>query len=129
MRRPIRRIQFSEEFARLARRANIGDVCAIDLSDRMSVVHEHDWRRYAEVDADRLHFYFAPEVLWLPEDHRRGLIAHELGHVLCRDLPGEGTEDDADEAAWRVLGIRISYDRRWPGKGLQTSQARRERRT
>jgi hypothetical protein len=121
LRQPITREQFADEFSDLAAHAGIADTCVIDLSDRMSAVHERNQRRYAEVEPDGLHFYFAPEVLWLPADNRRGLIAHELGHVLCRDLPGGGTEDDADRAAQRVLGVTIAYDGRWPGKGLQTA--------
>ncbi len=116
---PISADQFAGEFVALARRAGIGDTCAIDLSDRMAGVHRRDARRYAEVESDGLHFYFAPQTLWLPASNRRGLIAHELGHVLCRDLPGGGTEASADRAARVVLGVEIGYDHRWPGKGLQ----------
>lgn len=113
--------QFAEEFVALACKAGIADTCALDLSERMRRLHERNARRYAEVEADRLHFHFAPQTLWLPEDNRRGLIAHELGHVLCRDIPGGGTEDEADEAAYEALGLVIAYDGRWPGKGLQAA--------
>lgn len=122
--RPIARERLAEEFTALARKAGIADTCAIDISEHMRSVHSRNARRYAEVDPDGLHFYFAPQTLWLPPENRRGLIAHELGHVLCRDLPGGGSEDDADQAAWRVLGVGISYDGRWPGKGLQTASVR-----
>lgn len=121
---PIATERFLEEFAVLARRAGIADTCAIELSERMRKIHERKPRRYAEVDADGLHFHFAPQVLWLPEENRRGLIAHEIGHVLCRDLPDGGTEDDADEAARRAMGVAISYDGRWPGRGLQSALGR-----
>lgn len=112
---PISFSQFAEEFAILAKRAGIADTCALDFSERMRRVHEKKPRRYAEVEPERLRFYFAPQVLWLPREHRRGLLAHEIGHVLAP----RGSEDDADQAAARVLGVEIEYDLRWPGKGLQ----------
>lgn len=111
--------EFADEFAALAHRAGIKDECAIDLSERMRRRNENDCRAFAEVEPWNLHFHFAPQVLELPWQHRRGLIMHELGHVLCRDMPEGGTERDADLAAQDCFGERIIYDKDWPGKGLQ----------
>jgi hypothetical protein len=110
----ISRERLAEEFLELARRAGLGR-CALDFSERMRRVHEKRARRYAEVEPERLRFYLAPQALWLPREHRRGLLAHEIGHVLAP----RGDEDDADRAAADVLGVEIEYDLRWPGKGLQ----------
>ena len=90
----------------------------------MSRINEKDPRRFAEVDPYALHFHFASEILNLPKAQQDGLIMHELGHVLCRDLPAGGTEEDADRAAEETFGVLIVYDKRWPGKGLQTAVAR-----
>jgi tRNA A-37 threonylcarbamoyl transferase component Bud32 len=114
----ITRKQFGDEFAALAHRAGLKDVCAIEFTSEVRISP----RSYADVDPRKLHFRFAPETLELPAAHRRGLIMHEIGHVLCRDLPDGGTEDDADEAAYEAFGERIAYDCRWPGKGLQYIQ-------
>lgn len=62
-------------------------------------------------------FELAPQAVWLPDRHRRALLAHEVGHVLDPD----GGEDDADAAAECHTGVKIGYDRRWPGKGLQVA--------
>lgn len=115
----ISKKQFCAEFAELAHEAGIQGLCAIDFSERLRRRHERDPRAYAEVDVWELHFFWAPQVLSLPALHRRGLIMHEIGHVLCRQLPSGGTEDDADDAAESVFGQWIEYDRSWPGKGLQ----------
>ena len=111
----VTRDDFADEFAELAWRAGIRDTCVLDFS----LEHEPGGRNYADVDPWELHFRFAPEAPRLPAANRRGLIMHEIGHVLCREFPGGGTEDDADRAAERAFGVRITYDRRWPGKGLQ----------
>ena len=89
----------------------------IEFSPALDAEHRHNPRRYACVNTSRPAFSFARATLWLPQAQRRGLLAHEVGHVLVPN----GTEADADRAAYRVLGIRIGYDRRWPGKGLQTA--------
>jgi hypothetical protein len=111
----ITRKQFGDEFAALAHRAGLKDVCAIEFTSEVRISP----RSYADVDPRELHFRFAPETLELPAAHRRGLIMHEIGHVLCRELPDGGTEDDADKAAYAAFGERITYDHNWPGKGLQ----------
>jgi hypothetical protein len=107
--------KFCEEFSELAGEAGIADECAIEFTSEVRTSP----RQYAAVDVWELHFYFAPETLELPEAHQRGLIMHEIGHVLCRDLPEGGTEDDADSAANEAFGETIRYDKSWPGKGLQ----------
>jgi len=115
----IDKAQFADEFAELAFDAGIRDTCALEFPEYMYQRNEESPRSYAEVDPEALYFAFAPQVLELDWQHRRGLIMHELGHVLCHHLPNGGTERDADVAAERVFGERIIYDKAWPGKGLQ----------
>lgn len=116
--------EFADEFADLAHQAGIEDTCALEFPEYMYERHERSPRSFAEVDPHGLYFAFAPQVLELDWAHRRGLIMHELGHVLCRDLPDGGNERDADKAAERVFGERIIYDSAWPGKGLQCVRCR-----
>ena len=111
--------QFLKLFADLAHQAGIDEVCAVEFTKEMDKTHRRNCRRYAEVDPESLHFYFAPQIIGLSHAHQAGLIMHELGHVLCKDMAGGGTEDDADRAAEETFGVKIRYDRRWPGKGLQ----------
>jgi len=111
----ITKKQFADEFCELADQAGIEDTCAIEFTSEVRTSP----RSYAAVEPHDLHFYFAPETLELPWEHRRGLIMHELGHVLCKDMPRGGTEDDADRAALECFGEKIVYDKNWPGKGLQ----------
>lgn len=114
---------FAAEFEELAQQAGITEVCALDFSDHMAERNRRDPRSFAEVDPHGLKFYFAIQILELPSPHRTGLIMHELGHVLCKDLPGGGTEEDADRAACECFGSLIIYDKAWPGKGLQCAVA------
>lgn len=112
--RPIPERQFADELGQALRQVRLPRATltfAAHVSDR----HARTGRSYAEVQPETAAFFFAPEVLWLPREHRTGLIYHEIGHVLAPD----GGEDDADAAAGLVLGP-IYYDLRWPGKGLQT---------
>lgn len=111
--------EFANEFADLAHEAGITDTCKLEFPEYMELRNIEDPRSFAEVDPWDLHFAFAPQVLELPESHRQGLIMHEIGHVLCREMPGGGSETDADRAAESVYGIPIEYDHRFPGKGLQ----------
>lgn len=85
--------------------------------------HKIDPRAYAEIGPEHLLFRFAPQALALPEENRLGLICHEVGHLL--DPPA--TENGADRAVERQLGVRILYDPRWPGKGLQRLEKRGSR--
>jgi len=77
--------------------------------------HRDSCRRYAQVIPGLLQFEVSEAILYLDRPHRRGLLAHEVGHCIA---PNEG-ESGADRAALRVLGTKIDYDARWPGKGLQ----------
>lgn len=113
--RPIQAEQFRREFEKFWRRADLDARARVELAPYMSGVHARDARRYAEVDPEKHAFFFAPEILILAYRYRAALIAHEIGHVLVPN----GTEDDADRAAHRVLAVTITYDPSWPGKGLQ----------
>lgn len=94
----------------------------VELSDDLDRTHCRNSRRYAEVVPGRRAFFFAPQVLWLPRANRLGLIAHEIGHVLAfEELGMDHDERVADEAALEI-GVEIRYDRRWPGKGLQSGR-------
>lgn len=118
MPQPISPSQLAAELRDLLITAGIDPHQAtIEFSPALDAEHRRNARRYAAVMLSGPTFSFAEQTLWLPPAQRRGLLAHEVGHVLT---PG-GTEADADRAAADVLGIRIGYDRRWPGKGLQTA--------
>lgn len=86
----------------------------------LDATHRHNPRRYAQYDLDRREFQFATAVLWLPVANRRGIIRHEIGHLLLENDDGH-TEADADAAASLAFGRPIAYDHRWPGKGLQSA--------
>ncbi len=79
--------------------------------------HEVATRQYAHVH-HRPHTICVAEAFdALPESHQRGLLAHEIGHLLLG--PGAHTEVEADAAVLRALGVRVRYkDTRW-GKRLQ----------
>lgn len=115
---PISSAQLAAELNEMLVRAGIDpNKATIQFSAALDAEHRRNPRRYAAVTPNGPAFQFAEQTLWLPTAQRRGLLAHEVGHVLT---PG-GTEADADRAAADVLGIRIGYDPRWPGKGLQTA--------
>jgi hypothetical protein len=117
LKRPVPRSQVRRELANLYRQAGLEGPLDLEWTEALGRTHDRNWRRYAQVRplARPAHFELAPQTVYLPPKNRRALLAHEVGHVL----DPHGTEDEADEAARRALGIRISYDRRWPGKGLQ----------
>jgi hypothetical protein len=51
-----------------------------------------------------------------PQSRRRGVIGHELGHlILMKEGNFDHAEHEADAAVKRVLGLTIRYDK----KGLQ----------
>lgn len=82
--------------------------------------HARNCRRYAQVEPEGLVFEFARAILDLGPKHRLGLLAHEVGHCLAHRVLGpEHSEDEADQCALGALGLRIRYDHKWPGKGLQ----------
>jgi hypothetical protein len=120
IKRGVTREQVRRELADLYHQA--GYVGPVDLAwtDELRQTHNRNTRRYAQVMPflEVPHFEFAPQMTYLPRANRRALEAHEIGHVL----DPYADEDGADEAARRALGIRIRYDRRWPGKGLQTTR-------
>lgn len=116
-------ISFDQLYGELCWVCDLGRIHDLDvaLDDSVTMEHERNHRRYAQVTAldDPPLFEFADQTLLLPWPHRLGLYAHEVGHVL--DPSTEKTEPGADAAALRELGIQIGYDRRWPGKGLQVA--------
>lgn len=80
--------------------------------------HAQNPRRYAQVrGTPRPRMEVANAIRELAPEQRLGLYAHEVGHFMWP----AGGEVDADTAAEGLLGVRIGYDRRWPGKGLQTA--------
>lgn len=116
--RPIRWSKFLSEFRVVWDRAGLDVYYAVFCDEELARLHScRNSRRYAFVEfgSRGAGFYFAPQTLYLPKVNRLALICHEIGHVLA-----PGTERDADRASWEVLGVRIGYDRRWRGKGLQT---------
>lgn len=117
--RPISKTQLLTELEELLRAAGLvngaGPVYTVWIGGALDTVHALDPRRYGQVIPETRVFEFATATLQLPYCHRRGLMAHEMGHVL---VP-ETSEDGADAAVLQVLGVQIGYDRRWPGKGLQ----------
>ena len=116
--RPISGMDFGDELGEMLLRAGYDPAQArVVFLRSLDKEHWDDPRRYAQVIPDQLHFEFSHAVLWLPRPQRTGVIAHEVGHVM---RPGGG-EKDADDAA-AELGFPISYDLRWPGRGLQTAQ-------
>ena len=120
LRRPVAPERLLDETVRLARRMGLEHVVAgIRFpQDELHAAHARDPRRYAEVRGLDGLIYFATATLWLPRPQREGLIAHEIGHLV--NLPWPHTERVADETAEAALGRRITYDKRWGGRGLQT---------
>lgn len=128
--RPIMPVQLRRELEVLLRQAGIAHR-KHSVMFPVSLAREHiaDHRRYAQVVPSRMAFEFAMDTLWLPRRYRFALYAHEIGHVLDPILPRCGTatgvcshgaiEGRADRLAFERLGIKIGYDKAWPGKGLQ----------
>lgn len=115
------RQQVERELAELYHQAGFRGAPLVKWTDGLARTHRSNTRRYAQVllhDALPPIFQLAPQTVWLPAPNRRALLAHEVGHALDPN----GGEDDADAAAGRHLGVRIGYDHRWPGKGLQVAR-------
>jgi len=119
--RPVSRASFIREVQRACRKAKLNGKPTVLFPADLDEEHARNARRYAQVIPSMMQFEFAEATLCLPKRYRDALIAHEIGHVL----DPHGTEDDADVAAHRAFGKRIKYDKRWPGKGLQSNPMRR----
>jgi hypothetical protein len=126
LRYPVPRDAIHDQLHDYRERAGLPGYAHVAWPNALSRTHERNQRRYAQVffahgprqlggrGAPR--YEFAEQARWLPAPHRRGLIAHEVGHELAGPL---GSEEEADQAVRHALGVKIGYDRRWPGKGLQ----------
>ena len=115
---PVDAQLFGGELAALVREAGFDPRSgSVKFLRTLDDEHMEDPRRYAQVLVEKLHFEFTHAVLWLPRPQRIGVLAHEVGHVMRPD----GGEREADDAAGE-LGFPISYDLRWPGRGLQTAR-------
>lgn len=121
LKRPITVAQLKRELAWVWARARFERWMTYEIffPPRLTKTHRRNSRRYAQcIPGTRTIFEFAEQVLWLPREHRLGLIAHEIGHVI-----DPGSEADADAAAYECLGILVGYDQRWPThagrRGLQ----------
>ncbi len=77
-------------------------------------------RNYAFCIPDEHAIHIAPQAEDLPDDHLKGILFHECGHLLTMqydldmELP-EDLEEQADFAIFRLFGIQIHYD---PKKAL-----------
>jgi hypothetical protein len=116
----VTRAEFGRELRRLVKLAGFDPLkVKIEFWKPLDREHEGDCRRYAQVYAHNFRFQFTSAILSLPERHRLGLLAHEVGHVIAIRRHGDMSEDGADDRSRDVLGITIGYDMSWPGKGLQ----------
>lgn len=123
LQQPISPERFQDELAAVVFAARKGlqeNVFSHKFCDDLSKTHQRNSRRYAEVDLKSGVFIFAVQTLWLPAPNRLGLLAHEVGHKIANRILGPNhTEAQADEAAKHYCRVAITYDTRWPGKGLQ----------
>jgi hypothetical protein len=127
---PIPFHQLDSELRALLAQAGFDPHSAVvRLSRELDAEHARNSRRYAWMTEDPLCFEFARATLDLDRAHRRGLLAHEVGHAIAILRAGDTSEEGADEAARRVLQIDIGYDHAWPGKGLQVSLGDVDQRT
>lgn len=120
LKRPVSRASFVREVQRACRKAKVKGKPTVLFPVALDEEHASNARRYAQVIPGLLQFEFAQATLCLPKRYRDALISHEIGHVL----DPHGSEDDADMAAHRAFGKRIKYDKRWPGRGLQSNPKR-----
>jgi transcriptional regulator with XRE-family HTH domain len=126
LKRPVSRDQVQDELEQLYRRAGYDGPLELEWPEDLGRTHDRNHRRYAQVAPFMRPpaFELAPQAVYLPARNRRALLAHEVGHVLAP----HGSEDDADRAAFEATGVRVGYDDRWPGKGLQVALNPDERR-
>lgn len=80
--------------------------------------HRESRRQYAHVGHLPRTICLAYAARRLGRRHIRGLLAHELGHLLAGhaeglrdDAPERVREDEADAAALKFLGVRVRYGR------------------
>ncbi len=120
LKRPVSREQVRQELERLHVQAGGKLPLQLDWTTALAKTHQRNHRRYAQVwsSSHPPRYELAPQTVYLPARHRLALLAHEVGHVL----KPRGSEDDADRAAREVLGVKIGYDHRFPGKGLQVAR-------
>lgn len=118
LRRPISLEQIERELGAACKVAGI-DEFEVYIYPPLTEEHKRNPRRYAQCIPDENVFEFADQFRWLPWEYRLGLYAHEIGHVIDPD-PAK-TEDAADYWGGEALGVLITYDHRWPGKGLQVA--------
>jgi hypothetical protein len=127
---PVARGAIRDQLYHMRQEAGLKGHPHIAWPHSLTKLHEDNARRYAQVffagGPSQLggrgvpRYEFAEQTRWLPTPHRTGLLAHEVGHELAGT---EGSEADADDAAYDALGVKIGYDHRWPGKGLQVSRS------
>lgn len=121
--KPVSPERLEAELAAVWARGRRGQPPRIVPTEALSKTHGRNPRRYCETNGEVI--FVAPQILRLPRAQRLGLIAHELGHVvlLRRRLWGH-SERAADRTAERVFGVEVTYDLRWPGRGLQSGRRR-----
>lgn len=108
-----------------AQALKLGEITCREVRNFPPLTEEHrqNPRRYAQCIPGAGIFEFADQFRLLPWPYRLGLYAHEIGHVV--DPDPRKTEDAADYWGGEVLDLTITYDHRWPGKGLQVAVPRR----
>ena len=90
----------------------------IDIApcEQLDKRHEMDKSAYCHVDHRPNLLCCARAFSHQPQSRRRGIIGHELGHlILLKDGNYDHSEHEADIAVKRVLGLTIRYDK----SGLQ----------
>jgi hypothetical protein len=127
---PVTRTKVYEILDGLRKRAGLKGTTLLQWHQPLTELHERNHRRYAQVyfpGGDRFagngvaRYEVAEQIRWLPARQLRAVLGHEVGHELA---PTAG-EAGADQAAERALGMKITYDPRWPGKGLQRANPSR----
>jgi len=119
--RQISPAQLGRELQEILARAGMQGTYDLYLSPAKDRDHQVNCRNYAQVTLGARKMEVTRAMLTLPPEHRRGLLAHEVGHWL----DPEASEDGADRAAEAFMGEPMIYDMRWPGKGLQCMMGRR----
>lgn len=90
----------------------------ISVTREMEAINDDTVRVFAQTELETGDMHLAPQFFDLDDEHRLGILAHELGHMLLREYPAH-TEREAD-MVMADAGLKIMYDKEnWPGKGLQ----------